>query len=81
MSAAAIAKNLDAAEAMITSVAAALRSPDSLGALKPLQVQAAADPSQIARIVLGSPAATLDNNRTTTKLLRDCMERLAAPAK
>ena len=81
MPAAAIAKNLDAAEAMITSVAAALRSPDSLGALKPLQVQAAADPSQIARIVLGSPAATLDNNRTTAKLLSDCMERLAAPAK
>ena len=81
MSAAAIAGHLDAAEAMIGPVAAAMRSPDALVALKPLQAQAAADPSQVARVVLGAPAAAAYNSGIVAKLLSDCRERLAKEMK
>jgi hypothetical protein len=81
MSAATISGYLDAAEAMIGPATVALRSPDALVALKPLQAKAAADPSQVARIVLAAPAATFDNSRTVAKLLNDCTERLAKSTK
>jgi hypothetical protein len=81
MSAATIAGHLVAAEAMIGPVAAAMRSPDALVALKPLQAQAAADPSQVARVVLGAPAAAAYNSGIVAKLLSDCRERLAKEAK
>lgn len=81
MSAATIAGHIDMAERMIGPVAVALRLPDATAALKPLQAQAAADPSQVARIVLGAPAGVMHNTRNVAKLLSDCRERLAKELK
>ena len=51
------------------------------GALKPLQAQVAADPSQVGRIILDSPAATFNLARTLRSTLGDCAARLKAQPK
>lgn len=81
MSSAEIARHIDTTEAMIAKMAEGLRSSDPIGALKPLQAQVAADPSQVGRIILDSPAATFNLTRTLRSTLGDCAARLKAQPK
>lgn len=78
MPASAIAGHIKNAEALVDAVSQALAQPDPLPQLRELQPKIAQDPSQVARLILGSPAATYINMKTQTDLfsaVRQCLAR------
>jgi hypothetical protein len=75
LSAATIARHVKDAEPLIAAVHEALLLPDPAPRLMEIQATIAADPSQVARLVIGAPAATYLTNRNQIeqlKRLREC---------
>lgn len=76
LSAKKITRHIDDAEALIKPIAVALREGGHRDEILRLQGQAAADPSQVARLILGAPAATGDNARRFSSMLVNCKHML-----
>ncbi len=75
LSAATIAQHIKDAEPLVAAVHEALLLPDPAPRLMEIQAKIAADPSQIARLVIGAPAASYLTNRNQIeqlKRLREC---------
>lgn len=75
LSAATIARHVKDAEPLIAAVHEALLLPDPAPRLMEIQATIAADPSQVARLVIGAPAASYLTNRNQIeqlKRLREC---------